>query len=177
MTTKYAGATKHKGNATTTTNGTEMTLRELEIGKTAIITSVGGEGSLRQHFLNMGLIPGAEVTLVKYAPMGDPMQLKVQGYELTLRLSDAKKIEVIESSRNESPEDKNAEGNYVPTTKTYKVVEKKGEDSSVTYDTRTYDVTVTLEDDGKGKITATADPKENTYNFKNTRRVTSRRNY
>lgn len=111
MTTKYAGATKHKGNATTTTNGTEMTLRELEIGKTAIITSVGGEGSLRQHFLNMGLIPGAEVTLVKYAPMGDPMQLKVQGYELTLRLSDAKKIEVIESSRNESPEDKNAEGN------------------------------------------------------------------
>ena len=88
-----------------------MTLRELEIGKTAIITSVGGEGSLRQHFLNMGLIPGAEVTLVKYAPMGDPMQLKVQGYELTLRLSDAKKIEVIESSRNESPEDKNAEGN------------------------------------------------------------------
>ena len=111
MTTKYAGATKHKVNATTTTNGTEMTLRELEIGKTAIITSVGGEGSLRQHFLNMGLIPGAEVTLVKYAPMGDPMQLKVQGYELTLRLSDAKKIEVIESSRNESPEDKNAEGN------------------------------------------------------------------
>ena len=111
MTTKYAGATKHKGNATTKTIGTEMTLRELEIGKTAIITSVGGEGSLRQHFLNMGLIPGAEVTLVKYAPMGDPMQLKVQGYELTLRLSDAKKIEVIESSRNESPEDKNAEGN------------------------------------------------------------------
>ena len=88
-----------------------MTLRELEIGKTAIITSVGGEGSLRQHFLNMGLIPGAEVTLVKYAPMGDPMQLKVQGYELTLRLSDAKKIEVIESSKNELPEDKDEEGN------------------------------------------------------------------
>lgn len=52
-----------------------MTLKELELGKSAIITSVGGEGSLRQHFLDMGVIPGAQVTLVKYAPMGDPMEL------------------------------------------------------------------------------------------------------
>ncbi len=72
-----------------------MTLKELEIGKSAQILSVGGEGALRQHFLDMGLIPGAEVTLVKYAPMGDPMQLKIRGYELTLRLADAEKIEIL----------------------------------------------------------------------------------
>lgn len=71
-----------------------MTLKELEIGKSAQILAVGGEGALRQHFLDMGLIPGAEVTLVKYAPMGDPMQLKIRGYELTLRLADAEQIEV-----------------------------------------------------------------------------------
>lgn len=71
-----------------------MTLNELEIGKTARIRKVGGEGALRQHFLDMGLIPGAEVTLVKYAPMGDPMELKIHGYELTLRVEDAKKIEI-----------------------------------------------------------------------------------
>lgn len=68
-----------------------MTLKELELGKSAIITSVGGEGSLRQHFLDMGVIPGAQVTLVKYAPMGDPMELLIHGYTLTLRLDDAKK--------------------------------------------------------------------------------------
>lgn len=73
-----------------------MTLKDLEIGKTAKIISVGGEGSLRQHFLDMGVIPGAEVTLMKYAPMGDPMELMVHGYELTLRLADAEKIEVQE---------------------------------------------------------------------------------
>ena len=56
-----------------------MTLKELEIGKSAVILAVGGEGALRQHFLDMGLIPGAEVTLVKYAPMGDPMQLRSGG--------------------------------------------------------------------------------------------------
>ena len=72
-----------------------MTLRELEIGKTGVVTAVGGEGALRQHFLDMGVIPGAEVTLVKYAPMGDPMELRVHGYELTLRLADAEKIEMI----------------------------------------------------------------------------------
>ena len=71
-----------------------MTLRELEIGKSAEITAVGGAGALRQHFLDMGMIPGTRVTLVKYAPMGDPMELKLHGYELTLRLEDAGKIEI-----------------------------------------------------------------------------------
>ena len=71
-----------------------MTLKELHIGQTAVITKVGGEGALRQHFLDMGVIPGAEVTLVKFAPMGDPMELRIHGYELTLRLADAEKIEV-----------------------------------------------------------------------------------
>lgn len=75
-----------------------MTLKELEIGKTAVILSVGGEGALRQHFLDMGLIPGAKVTLVKFAPMGDPMELLISGYELTLRLADAGKIQISEIS-------------------------------------------------------------------------------
>ena len=69
-----------------------MTLRELPIGKEATITSVGGEGALRQHFLDMGVIPGVEVTMVKYAPMGDPVELRIHGYELTLRLADAGQI-------------------------------------------------------------------------------------
>lgn len=71
-----------------------MTLKELEIGKSAVVTAVGGEKQLRQHFLDMGVIPGAEVTLVKYAPMGDPMELRIHGYELTLRLDDAEKIAI-----------------------------------------------------------------------------------
>ncbi|MCQ2549070.1 MAG: ferrous iron transport protein B [Lachnospiraceae bacterium] len=71
-----------------------MTLRDLEIGQGAIVEEVGGEGALRQHFLDMGVIPGAQVVLEKYAPMGDPMELKVQGYQLTLRLADAEKIKV-----------------------------------------------------------------------------------
>ncbi|MCM1499521.1 MAG: ferrous iron transport protein B [Clostridium sp.] len=71
-----------------------MTLKELELGNTAEVAAVGGEGALRQHFLDMGVIPGAEVTLVKYAPMGDPMELRIHGYELTLRLADAEKIEI-----------------------------------------------------------------------------------
>lgn len=71
-----------------------MTLKELPIGKEATIVSVGGEGALRQHFLDMGIIPGAQVTMVKYAPMGDPAELMIHGYELTLRLSDAEKIEI-----------------------------------------------------------------------------------
>lgn len=75
-----------------------MTLNDLGLGKSAVITKVSGEGALRQHFLDMGVIPGAEITLIKYAPMGDPMQLKVQGYELTLRLDDAKHIEIEEIS-------------------------------------------------------------------------------
>ena len=71
-----------------------MTLKELQIGKSAIVEAVGGAGALRQHFLDMGLIPGAEVTLVKLAPMGDPMELRIHGYELTLRLDDAARIEI-----------------------------------------------------------------------------------
>ena len=72
-----------------------MTLDTLEIGQSARIITVGGEGALRQHFLDMGLIPGADVTLVKFAPMGDPMELRIHGYELTLRLADAAKIEIV----------------------------------------------------------------------------------
>ena len=71
-----------------------MTLKDLPIGKTAVITDVGGEGALRQHFLDMGVIPGAEVTAVKLAPMGDPMELRIHGYELTLRLDDAARIQI-----------------------------------------------------------------------------------
>jgi len=71
-----------------------MTLRELAIGETCVIKEVGGEGALRQHFLDMGVIPGVEVTLVKLAPMGDPMELRIHGYELTLRLADADQINV-----------------------------------------------------------------------------------
>lgn len=71
-----------------------MTLRELEIGSTARILAVGGEGSLRQHFLDMGVIPGTEIKLMKLAPMGDPMEFRIHGYELTLRLADAEKIEI-----------------------------------------------------------------------------------
>ena len=69
-----------------------ISIKDLEIGESAKITEVGGEGALRQHFLDMGLIPGAEITMVKYAPMGDPVELKIHGYELTLRLADAEKI-------------------------------------------------------------------------------------
>ena len=73
-----------------------MTLKDLPIGKTATIRTVGGEGALRQHFLDMGIIPKAEVTMVKYAPMGDPIEVRVHSYELTLRLADAEKIEIEE---------------------------------------------------------------------------------
>ena len=71
-----------------------MTLKELEIGESAAIKTVGGSGALRQHFLDMGMIPGAEVTVVKLAPMGDPMELQIHGYELTLRLAEADQIEI-----------------------------------------------------------------------------------
>ncbi|MCI6269540.1 MAG: ferrous iron transport protein B [Clostridiales bacterium] len=71
-----------------------MTLNQLSIGQSAVVTQVGGEGALRQHFLDMGVIPGAEITLVKYAPMGDPMELLLGGYTLTLRVDDAKNIGV-----------------------------------------------------------------------------------
>ena len=71
-----------------------MKLNMLKPGESAIILRVGGEGALRQHFLDMGVIPGAEVTMIKYAPMGDPVELRIHGYELTLRLADAEKIEI-----------------------------------------------------------------------------------
>lgn len=79
-----------------------MTLAELKINESCEIISVGGEGALRQHFLDMGLIPGAKAKLVKFAPMGDPMELLIHGYELTLRLDDAKKIEIKKISDIES---------------------------------------------------------------------------
>ena len=80
-----------------------MTLKELKIGQTCRVVSVGGEGALRQHFLDMGVIPETEIRVVKFAPMGDPMQIRVHGYELTMRLADADKIEVekIEMSRED----------------------------------------------------------------------------
>lgn len=81
-----------------------MTLRDLKIGESARIDVVGGEGALRQHFLDMGVIPGVEATVVKFAPMGDPMELRIHGYELTLRLDDAEKIEVTKVSQKSTPE-------------------------------------------------------------------------
>ena len=79
-----------------------MTLKELAPGKSAVILSVGGERVLRQHFLDMGVIPGALVTVIKYAPMGDPVELRIHGYELTLRLADAEHIEIAESTETEA---------------------------------------------------------------------------
>ena len=72
-----------------------MKLNSLHPGQSARITEVGGEGALRQHFLDMGMIPGAEVTVIKLAPLGDPMELRIHGYELTLSLADAKNIEIL----------------------------------------------------------------------------------
>ena len=76
-----------------------MTLKELKIGESAVIDTVGGTGELRQHFLDMGLIPGEKVTLVKFAPMGDPMELRIHGYELTLRLDDAAQIGITPTEK------------------------------------------------------------------------------
>ena len=78
--------------------GTHMTLRELKAGQSCRVVSVGGEGALRQHFLDMGIIPGAEITIVKFAPMGDPVEVRIHGYELSLRLDDAEKITITESA-------------------------------------------------------------------------------
>ena len=72
-----------------------MELNKLKQGQTGIVQSVGGDGALRQHFLDMGLLPGAEITLIKFAPMGDPIEFKIHGYELTLRVDDAKSIDVL----------------------------------------------------------------------------------
>ena len=79
-----------------------MTLNELKPGMSAVVEKVGGEGALRQHFLDMGVIPGAEITLTKFAPMGDPMELMIHGYELTLRLADAEKIEISDAYSKET---------------------------------------------------------------------------
>lgn len=81
-----------------------MTLKDLGIGESGIIQNVGGEGALRQHFLDMGVIPGAEITLVKLAPMKDPMEFRIHGYELTLRLDDAEKIDITSSDKKEQTE-------------------------------------------------------------------------
>ncbi|MBQ3888875.1 MAG: FeoA domain-containing protein, partial [Clostridia bacterium] len=80
-----------------------MTLKELKVGESARIETVGGEGALRQHFLDMGLIPGAEVTVEKFAPMGDPVELRIHGYELTLRLDDAARITVTKIDKPAEP--------------------------------------------------------------------------
>ena len=93
-----------------------MTLKELSVGDSAIITKVKGEGALRQHFLDMGIIPGTKVTFIKLAPMGDPMELMVRGYELTLRVDDADNIEVeaIPSQSSGEPIPGKSEGNPTP---------------------------------------------------------------
>jgi ferrous iron transport protein B len=96
-----------------------MTIREMELGTSAIIQTVGGEGALRQHFLDMGLIPGAEVTLIKFAPMGDPLELRIHGYELTLRIADAGEITVI-------PVSNPSKGSSSDTTRNVKKIEHPG---------------------------------------------------
>jgi Fe2+ transport system protein FeoA len=76
-----------------------MTLNKLQIGKKAVVTKVGGEGALRMRFLDMGIIPGTEICVHKVAPLGDPIELRLRGYELTIRLEDASKIEVEEATK------------------------------------------------------------------------------
>lgn len=97
-----------------------MTLKELPIGKTATITKVGGEGSLRQHFLDMGVIPKEDISMIKYAPMGDPVEVMLQGYELTLRLADAEKIE-IDHIRDMNKESSRAEDTLIRVEKNKKI--------------------------------------------------------
>ncbi|MBO5994946.1 MAG: FeoA domain-containing protein, partial [Firmicutes bacterium] len=84
-----------------------MTLKDLNIGQRAVITDVEGEGALRQHLLDMGVIPQAEVSIVKYAPMGDPVEVRIHGYELTLRLLEAEKIkvELLEDIESAAPQE------------------------------------------------------------------------
>ena len=98
-----------------------MLLKDLEIGKSARITTVGGQGALRQHFLDMGVVPGAEIKLMKLAPMGDPMEFRIHGYELTLRVADAEKIEIEDISYSDSDaageeklRSKKSEGGQIP---------------------------------------------------------------
>ena len=84
------------------------TLKEIKTGQTVKVDRLNGEGALRQHFLDMGIIPGTEVTITKFAPMGDPMELTLHGYELTLRLADAELIEVTPVSAKQAAEEKKA---------------------------------------------------------------------
>ena len=91
-----------------------MRLRDLKTGESGRITVVGGQGALRQHFLDMGMVPGAEIKLMKLAPMGDPMEFRIHGYELTLRLADAEKIEIEPVN---IPEENAAEGEPAEKTK------------------------------------------------------------
>lgn len=91
-----------------------MTLKELKIGTSATVNAVGGDGALRQHFLDMGIIPGAEVTAVKLAPMGDPMELKIHGYELTIRIADAEKIDVTLTEHSKESETVTAKKKKTP---------------------------------------------------------------
>ena len=93
---------------------TKMNLGELKAGESCVVDSVGGEGALRQHFLDMGIIPGAEITIVKFAPMGDPVEVRIHGYELTLRLDDAKKIAVHMTPKK--PEDSSSSKRKKPKT-------------------------------------------------------------
>ena len=81
-----------------------LSLKEIKVGQTARVTKLGGDGALRQHFLDMGIIPGTEITVVKYAPMGDPVELQLHGYELTLRLADAAQIEVVQGTSEKKEE-------------------------------------------------------------------------
>ncbi|MBR2560322.1 MAG: ferrous iron transport protein A, partial [Firmicutes bacterium] len=81
-----------------------MVLSELKKGENAKITAVGGEGATRQHFLDMGVIPGTEIEIVRFAPMGDPVELRLHGYELTMRLADAAEIEVEKLEEKGEPE-------------------------------------------------------------------------
>ena len=80
-----------------------MKLNSLKPGQSARITEVGGEGALRQHFLDMGMIPGAEVTVIKLAPLGDPMEIFIQGYSLTVRKAEAAMISVLEEEEEHDP--------------------------------------------------------------------------
>ena len=99
-----------------------MTIKDLGIRESAVVTKIGGEGALRQHFLDMGLIPGTKLTVIKYAPMGDPVEVMLHGYELTLRLEDAAKIDVApvrepaagKQGREEKPREKKSLSKTAP---------------------------------------------------------------
>ena len=92
------------------------TLKDANIGETVRVTHLNGEGALRQHFLDMGVIPGAEITVVKYAPMGDPVELLIHGYKLTLRIADAEKIETepVTKAKAETTEKKRIKKSHHP---------------------------------------------------------------